>query len=109
MQWQLEPDKGPAKTIRKMLGIKCSLGQSLEEYMIATNRTSKGKERHSVVNLDVVALRNHFHWGGFVSRRNQEEPESLLSLVLRYRDRDWCASVEAQNNGRQLHCRKLCI
>ena len=91
--------------LRKMLGKKRLEEEELEEYMVRTSRAIKYlKTEHGVEDWDEIAIRHHFGWAGYVSRRGNER---LTYRVLRYRDRSWLARVEAENQGRQLHCRIL--
>ena len=96
--------------LRKLLGSRSPAGLDLEDYMKNTNRTIKGlKLQHSVLDLDIVALRNHFGWAGHVSRRGKLDPAGPLNQILIYRNRECLDLIASQNHGRQLHCRKLRI
>ena len=93
-----------------MLGAKRAPDVSLEDYMIYTNRAINAlKARHGVVDLDLIALRNHFGWGGHILRKCEDNPASVLALVFTFRDRTWRSMIESQNGGNQLHRRKLRI
>eukprot|EP00974_Lingulodinium_polyedra_P087182 8452539-Lingulodinium_polyedra.AAC.1 len=96
------------KMLRRMIGIKRPAEMTVEDYMIKTNGSINNiMNRHGIVNLDVVALRNHFGWAGHVSRLSSEFPDRLVGKVLKWRDSEWLNTIEEQNNGRQLHCRIL--
>ena len=96
------------RMFRKMLGLKRPPEWSLEDYMIETNSRIKNmKSSYNIPDLDIVAMRNHFAWAGHISRIAAESPTRLSGQMLLFRDRAWLETVERDNNGRQLHCRRF--
>ena len=85
------------------------LGEFLvDEHIVAANHFVKGiKRKLNVVDWDIVALRNHFSWGGYVSRLALHDPRRATIMTLQFKDYKWLSLIEAQNAGRQLHGRYL--
>jgi hypothetical protein len=79
-----------------------------EGYLISANHLVKAlKQKHQILDWDIVALHNHFAWAGYVSRLVSCDPRRVTLHVLRFKDFSWLSLVESANGGRQLHCRCL--
>ena len=78
------------------------------DYVHECNRRLKHiKARLSISSWDHLAMRNHFGWAGYVARLGKLDPWRLTYRVMIFKNREWLDVVEAANNGRQLHGRRL--
>ena len=97
-----------SKMLRRMLCKVRKPGDDAEQYVLDCNRSIEHlKAKHKIVGWDIVAMRSHFAWAGYVSRLRHSSPERLTHRILKYRDAQWLRNTAAKNNGNQLHCRKL--
>ena len=97
-----------SKMLRRMLCKVRKPGDDAEQYVLDCNRSIKHlKAKHKIVGKDIVAMRNHFAWAGSVSHLRHSSPGRLTHPILMYRGAQWLRNKAAQNNGNQLHCRKL--
>ena len=70
------------KMLRRMIGRRRHRQQSLEEYMIDTNRMIKSlKLKHSIQDWDITALSHHFGWAGHIRRLSDEDPDRVTGLI----------------------------
>jgi hypothetical protein len=98
------------KMLRRMIARPRHRELSVEEYMISTNRAIKQlKRQYYVEEWDITAMRHHFGWAGYIYRTSVSDPTRISGLIMKYRDRTWLQTVEQENHGRQLHCRRLRI
>ncbi len=96
------------RMLRRMLCRRKPENQSLGDFVHDSSAIIQSlRAKHEVRTWDLEALRNHFGWGGYVSRLKSEDPTRLTHRVLAYRDAGWLKLTGDQNYGRQLHCRKL--
>ena len=104
----LEEHGNDSKMLRRMLCLPREPEMNAGEYVEDANRTLKALRcKHNIVGWDQAAVTMHFAWAGHVSRFAEYDPNRITLKVLRYRDWEWLKTIADQNNGRQLHCRKL--
>ena len=91
-----------------MMHFKKRETEDLAYFMERTNRSITGvMKHHGVVTWDVLARRNIFKWAGWVARLAHFDPERITLDILHLKNWNWICNIASQNNGNQLHCRKL--
>ena len=64
-------------------------------------------ERYTQESWDAFYHRLVFSWGGHVQRISKYDPSRLTFQVLKFRNWAWIQNIADQNNGQQLHGRRL--
>ena len=96
------------RMLRKMIGFKKLDTEDLENFMRRTNTTMNNLMAvHKVKTWDLLAHRAVFRWAGTVTRISISYPDRWTTTVFQHKDWRWIQTIARENNGRQLHCRKL--
>ena len=94
--------------IRRMLRLRKSVGESLQDFCIRSARSVRHVLREDEEQAwDATYHQLFFSWAGHVHRIGSYDPERLTFKVLHYKDWQWISLIASQNRGNQLHCRKL--
>ena len=94
--------------IRKMLRLSKCDGESVSDFCERYARTVKHiLHTHGEQSWDETYHKLLFSWAGHVQRIGTYDPQRLTFQVLHYKDWQWIQLIASQNNGNQLHCRKL--
>lgn len=106
---QLQTLRGVQQSmVRKMLGRRRQVGESLEECMRKINSQIRNLFiRHGVERWDAKYYGLYFTWAGDVARISINDPERLTYQALVHKDIAWIHKIADQFHGNQLHGRKL--
>ena len=93
--------------ISKMLGIRRSSLELLEDYCSRVKRCISGLlQTHHLQRWDEQQMRVYYDFMGFLARMRQRDAQRLTYQVLRYKDLNYIAALQAEF-GHQTHCRRL--
>ena len=93
---------------RKMMHFKYRPDDTMDSFMHRTESSiSHVFDIHNVQLFDELAHRAVFRWAGKLTQIQLLDPSRLTSIVFGHKDWDWIQVVASQNNGRQLHGRRL--
>jgi hypothetical protein len=96
--------------IRKMCHFKMRDTEVLETFMSRTNRfVNDLMEREGLLTWDIMVRREVFKWAGWVARLRTFDCSRITLHVLLHKNWEWLQTIAMQNNGRQLHGRRLKI
>ena len=94
--------------LRKMLGWRPFSSESKSDYMERLCRRLKHlKNIHGIRSWDKTYLRSVFAWAGHVARIPQYDSSRITHKTMIFKNWGWIKSVAANNDGNQLHGRKL--
>ena len=94
--------------IRKMCHFKMRDTEVLETFMSRTNRfVNDLMEREGLLTWDIMVRREVFKWAGWVARLRTFDCSRITLHVLLHENWEWLQTIAMQNNGRQLHGRRL--
>ena len=94
--------------IRRMLSFYRPPGEDMATFMERTNGIIKNlMQLHQIERWDLTARRYIFKWGSWLARLEQLDPERLTGWFFIFKDWCWIQKITRDNQGRQLHCRKL--
>ena len=95
------------RMISKMLGIRRSSLELLEDYCSRVKRCISGLlQTHHLQRWDEQQMRVYYDFMGFLARMRQRDAQRLTYQVLRYKDLNYIAALQAEF-GHQTHCRRL--
>ena len=93
---------------RRMMHFKFHTDDTIDSFMHRTESSiSHAFDVHNVQLFDVLAHRAVFRWAGKVTQIQILNPTRLTSIVFGFKDWEWIQTIASQNNGRQLHGRRL--
>ena len=96
--------------LRKMLRYVPRKEETMEEYMVRTNRRLREiKRQHGFKDWDATYHKSVFTWAGHLARIHQHDPSRLTHKVLRHRCWDEIQMIASRNNGNQMHGKRLRI
>ena len=82
----------------------------LETFMSRTNRfVNDLMGREGLLTWDIMVRREVFKWAGWVARLRTFDWSRITLHVLLHKNWEWLQTIAMQNNGRQLHGRRLKI
>ena len=92
----------------KIVGLRSLPGETKTDYMIRACRKIRHlKGFHGVADWDAIYFRTIFAWAGHVARMRQYAATRLTYKVLQFKSWLWISAVANDNEGGQLHGRKL--
>ena len=94
--------------LHKMVALRRMPEEGDEAYMMRLNSKIKRlKQSHNFEDWDRAYYRKVCKWGGHVARMAGYDPQRASHRILQHKCWHWIQQVAAQNQGNQLHGRRL--
>ena len=91
-----------------MLGLVKGEDEDMATFMTRVNSKLKHfRQLFQRDTWDAVYHRRQFRWAGHVARFKTYDPDRLTFKILHFRNWAYLQNIAVQNNGRQLHGRRL--